>query len=136
MGVDAQFYTKKKISFDEVKQIIVSEFGITPYMQIYEKEHTRPWCYYHFTLECGEDRSLAFFPKSIDTLTWGTEEQIYVGECALFSIGCWGKSRDILTRIGRHLGGYLDENDCDTELDVYIQSKSERRQKSIDGILK
>lgn len=136
MGVDANFYTKKKISFDEAKEVIESEFGVPVVMDINEPNHPRPWCSFRFTLKCGEQRDLSFFPRSLDKQTWGTDSQIDVGEHACFRFSCWGKSTEILTRIGRHFGGYLDENDCDDKLDIFIEDKIQLRNNAIDKVLK
>ncbi len=136
MGVDANFYTLKKISMEEMKEVIENEFGVPVEIEIYEKNHTRPWCGYNFTLKCGERRDLAFFPQSLDSQTWGTPDQVNKGVHACLHFGAWGKSTEILTRIGQHFGGYLDKDDCDNELDVYIEGKAEKRKKTIDKILK
>lgn len=138
MGVDANFYTKKKISFEQAKEVIENEFGVPVEMNIIEDvlPDKRPWCQFFFTLKCGENRTLSFFQRSRDPQTWGTEDQIDIGEYACFNFGAWGKSTEILTRIGEHFGGYLDENDCDVELDVYIEDKVKKRHDAIDNILK
>jgi hypothetical protein len=137
MGVSANFYTKKKISFDEAKEVIEREFGVPVEMSIKHVHFdNRHWCKFHFTLTCGEHRDLAFFPQSIDKQTWGTDDQIDVGEHPVFSLSMWGKSTEILTRIGQHFGGWLDYNDCDDELDVYIEDKVKKRNNAIDKILK
>lgn len=138
MGVDAKFYTMRKISFEEAKEVIESEFGVPVEMRIIKDplEDERDWYKYHFTLKCGEMRDLAFFPRSRDYQTWGTKKQIQVGEHACFNLGTWGKSTEILTRIGQHFGGYLDEDDCDSKLDIYIEDRVEKRHNAIDNILK
>lgn len=138
MGVDANFYTKKKISFEQAKEVIENEFGVTVGMEIVEDTlpDKRHWCQFFFTLKCGEQRTLSFFPRSRDTQTWGTEDQMYVGEYACFHFSAWGKSTEILTRIGQHFGGYLDEDDCDDKLDIYIEDRVKKRHNAIDNILK
>ena len=138
MGVDANFYTKKKISFEQAKEVIENEFGVPVEMEISPDilQEGRDWCTFYFTLKCGERRNLAFFPRSRDKQTWGTDDQIDVGEHACFHFGCWGKSTEILTRIGQHFGGYLDKDDCDSELDVYIEDRIKARNNAIENILK
>lgn len=135
MGVDANFYTKRKISFEEAKKVIEDEFGVHVDMEIIDPEHPPPWCKFYFTLKCGERRDLAFFPESMDKQTWGTEDQIDRGVNACFHFSNWGKSTEILTRIGRHFGGWLDEDDCDDKLDVYIEDKVKKRNNAIDSII-
>jgi len=138
MGVDAQFYTKEKITFEQVKDVIESEFGVPVEVQIVEDicEEGRDWCQLYFTLKCGESRTLAFFPRSIDNRSWGTDKDHYVGEYGCFHFSCWGKSTEILTRIGRYFGGWLTENDCDDKPDIYIEDRVKKRNNAIDNIIK
>lgn len=137
MGVDANFYTRKKISFIQAKEVIENEFGVSVTMEIIPDPlpDKRDWCMFYFTLKCGERRNLSFFPRSRDKQTWGTYDQVDVGEHACFHFSYWGKSTEILTRIGQHFGGYLDVNDCDSELDIYIESKIKKRNNAIDNVL-
>ncbi len=124
MGVSTRFYTKNAISIQEAKELIEKEFNCVVTLRIVDENKYRDsWAKLAFTYN-GEMRDISYFPYSRDKMTWGGDEQIDVGEHGYWSFSKWGSSVEIMTRIGEKLGGWLDENDCDEELDVYICNRN------------
>jgi hypothetical protein len=110
MGVSTEFFTPKDLTFAEFVQLVETTLEVKTEHHRYEDEMNYGNIGFDYN---GEDRQLHFHRHNYD----------YDKETphTLMSFGQWGSSVEILTKIGQQLGGWLDENDCDDEPNVYIE---------------
>lgn len=139
MGCSTRLYGKNIIDIDRLKDIIEKEFDCEPFIRsIPYGNISGNWYKIKFTYK-GKDgdeyRDLAFFPESTDSQTWGGYEPVPSPKHFVLTFGYWGGSVDILKRIADEVGGWLDVNDCDNELDIYIDGVRGKRRKLLTQIL-
>jgi hypothetical protein len=120
MGTDAKLYTPTKIDFFEfvnlVKQVLDVEIHSETYHNGLEYEGDYPYGNVVFNYK-NEWRTLWYFSKSQDFDPNVPHIQL--------NFGMWGYSTEILTKLGEHLSGWLDEDDCDDEPNVWIEQKNQ-----------
>ncbi len=114
MGSDTHFYADREaIPFTEAVALVGSVLRASPAISSYtEDAGDYPWGVIRFEYN-GEQRSMYILlgNRDLDQKTRRT----------LFSLGAWGSSVEILTLVGKALGGWLQANDCDGEPEVYIE---------------
>ena len=108
------------ICYDDNNDFIITESG-----------------FIHFTDNIGDKRSLFYYRTNINDLTdlislyeynkFGTIDDndilFNVIETTRLSLGLFGNSIDIMKDICNHLGGWIDENDCDDESFYWIDKE-------------
>jgi len=133
MGVDSKFYTVKQPTIEKVERIIKDNFKYIHTIEC-DRHSGDSWYRIQFSHK-GTIRDLSYFPNSIDKQTWGTDCEMSHDPYGYMSLGMWGDSGEVLTIIGRNIGGWLDVNDCDDELDVYIDDIKFTRDLKLKSIL-
>jgi hypothetical protein len=135
MGNSTRLYGKNIVSIETLKNIIDKEFNCDSQVRNVD-DGVGVWHKIQFRYDVDEEyRDLAYFPNSTDLEYWGTDDQTVGPKHFVLTFGMWGHSVDILKRIGAEIGGWLDENDCDDELDVYINPIKKIRRERLNQIL-
>lgn len=104
MGVDTKAILRKGTGIEEIVSHLSKKYSDV------KVESTHTDYYFVITFKDNKDnRSLNVFTKS------EMSAQDYDIEGTLLSLGLWGNSVEIMKYLLNEFGGYLDENDCDSE---------------------
>lgn len=107
MGIDAQLMTNAKYSADDIKDIIESMPEVSNF-KVQVNDWATSYVIFRFKFN-DEDRQMNIHFHSDG----------YGLPCTLCTLGQWGSANYILTKIGKILGGFFTENDCEGKYEMF-----------------
>jgi hypothetical protein len=107
MGVDTEIIINAKWGSDNICEFLNSHFKMdSPAKE--EATYTPAYTVILFTLEGGEKRQMNYH----------REYPTPIGNAVLLTLGCWGRSKEIMTAIGNALGGFYQPEDTKSEYEM------------------
>jgi len=103
MGVDTKAIIRKDVTVEQIEKAIVDKYPSVVSVQSSTKG------FYWINFHDGDEQRSIFISYSDSCLNDYGIDGVWL------SIGCYGKSVEIMKHLCETFGGYLDENDCDDE---------------------
>jgi hypothetical protein len=108
MSVDTNLYVGNRWELNDIKHIIEREYKTTVRV---ESNHTTSMGYFNFFFKAGNEERMMHVH---------TQTETPLGRCTLLSLNHWGKAVEIMRTIADVLGGILEENDCNGNMEMVM----------------
>lgn len=112
MGVDTNLWISARWEVDDVRDILIREYGTSVRYTTHDMIPTMVGV--HFSV--GKEERMMYFHHSVRTP---------LGTCHLLSLNFHGLSVEVMRKIAGVLGGLLQENDCNEQYELIEGNMSE-----------
>lgn len=113
MGVDTNGYVGSNVTAKEIYDVVLQEISKDADFGV-DSRNTLDSLYGFIDFIDGKDQRNLFIVENTEADSYQKDKMFNDNRYTYLSLGKWGNSIELMTKIVSKFGGYIDEDDCDS----------------------